>query len=1060
MTTEEPSKEKAGKFFSKSRWRKEAKEEAVVPKKDIDNFNDDVVDFLKPSMQKAAALAPKPKIDVAAAQRWPAATDIKLTPSPGFNGISSLRGRGPGKRGMALTVKFMRTNPEIIGEGGDICEEPSIEVSRRKARGQGAIPMTHSDDINVGTASNPALNGWVQNQQARFQSDSSQDSIPKRSATSAAELSPPLRERFEARSAPSTKHPNGPAPGEGMGHRPSPIKRAPTGVVHAQSDIAPVRPSFDSEDFVPKPLKRSQTGWSDTMADMPEDESEEIDSPQEVNVGAEGLARQYTHESGHLLEAAPSNPQSFSAQIQHRMRAEEGRALHEAKLRRLVDESQRPSSSDSASIGGGSNGSPYGSPTRAAFPQQGRPSLDKAPTSMGRSSYEHRPHPQQRPSALQYSSYLEPDRESSPSGNYKPGGSPYQQPLPSLRMFTPERSPDPNAQWKGSPQPPQPPQFQGSPNPNNFNPPPSPGFQQNLPVRQAESDGKNLAPPSTVPSGRSRAESNAAREAAFDDFGERVTHMRGIFRLTAEIKHPAPHYSPFQWLRAASWWFLRARSGLEIMIRARSRDQSPDFRSSPKLTQAHVDLAKAWWIVSEVIPSHPGVKRYGEAAIGFQYSLARDAGDMATAEIYEAYDSVMGNIKALLSSMKKHGVMPPEQALIQGQDQNIWIEYPNFASDVAAVLSGDMSKSLVVDRPKQAPNPAYVLPLGDTRRDFCYGRMFVQVSMTTDDAESDRVSLPCVLNILRSREDWGVKIAICSQNELVTLLVGNDHRYGPTWDDVQWKSRARGMYIQLNRGYTLNVELQEADYRQLWNIYDYTRKIEASLAPHEDERIVHDITVAEFKYTEPANPQAFPAERIKRCRIRIFEDFDEILEGTGQRRFHRSYRLLVVTSPKIKTLSSVTHTFDCENPIIFELRDDGNVPAMILRVSEPQKQATMLMVFNDGKDRSILFACLNGMKIGSNETVFAQVPLKSVVITKPDEATLGPESGEGGVMNRLHWQDVKVLNSDPEKGSSEVPRTVLSEHLRIIARHSAGSITDWMNLGEYFLATHFLDQTF
>ncbi|EOD48492.1 hypothetical protein UCRNP2_4812 [Neofusicoccum parvum UCRNP2] len=536
----------------------------------------------------------------------------------------------------------------------------------------------------------------------------------------------------------------------------------------------------------------------------------------------------------------------------------------------------------------------------------------------------------------------------------------------------------------------------------------------------------------------------AAGDAALDDFAERVEHMRGIFRLTAEIKKSTDTYTPMAWLRAASWWFLKGRAGLEVTIRNRPRGQTQEQQL---LTQAHVDLAKAWWILTEVLDTHPGIRRFGKAAS--QAEAARAAGDEEMAEVFEAQEATLSSLKGLLVSVARNQVMPPENALIQGQDQNIWVEYPTFAPDVESVLSGK-ARSIVVDAASRQINPRSVMPLSDTKDDFCYGRMFVNVGISTEDGDDlDQISLPCVLTIMRPHNDWNVKIGICSQTELVTCAVQGDPKKGITWDNVKWKTRSRGLYIRLPRGFTLSLDLEEKDYRMLWGICDYTRQVESSMNTRQDEQCIHEVTVRDLQYKDPQNPSAFPPDRIRRCRVRVFEKFIMVNEGTGQRKLHRGYRLLLVTSPRNKTLSSVSHEFTGKRPIVFEFRSDpadANVPLMMLRIREENKKTcTAIMSFGDNRERVQLFQVLNGLMVGPDEFCPAQVPLRGFLIEQ-----LGMKevfSAGHDIVKKMQWQDVKVLNKEPDDPDTEFPQTILSEELRLITRHTCGSITDRLNLG-------------
>ena len=88
------------------------------------------------------------------------------------------------------------------------------------------------------------------------------------------------------------------------------------------------------------------------------------------------------------------------------------------------------------------------------------------------------------------------------------------------------------------------------------------------------------------------------------------------------------------------------------------------------------------------------------------------------------------------------------------------------------------------------------------------------------------------------------------------------------------------------------------------------------------------------------------------------------------------------------------------------------------------------------------------MNIAQGELAFAQVPLKSFNIESADQAEGFSQKGSH-VLEKLQWQEAKVVNQDPEASGLESAPTVMSESLRIVSRHSAGIIADRMNLGMY-----------
>ncbi|KAF2186490.1 hypothetical protein K469DRAFT_139297 [Zopfia rhizophila CBS 207.26] len=1135
------------KFLSKHRWRGKifSNDEALAKEaKQKFKLDDDVNDFLKPSTERAqeqkelaaaAFLASKPKIDVAKAQRWPGASDIIASAEAKSSGVGGLKS---GKRKKGLTVSFARTTPEIIGEGGDESEEPSIAVSQRKKSNSLSDVdklqlQTHRDDMHVGTRS-PKFSGLFGQGQKKPENSVNREAerkgIVKRSITSAGEMSPPLKQKMEMGSINTHASPPPPPPrglGQmGLSARPKPLQRAPTGFdmvddgiprpsldsTHSyDSDNSPVvsmkapslAPTLEEEDeFVPKPLQRSATGWSEHMGDSDDDATPPpLPTKQLLDLNLkddDSPLDSFTTKS--FLESEPSDPNSFSARIMHKMRAEEGRALQEAAKHATEEDSKRDSGSSSNSFQPAiqpSNPFEVGTPPQsynvASAASYGRtpprlPSHEPPPAPQNldadnpRRSHARRPSPARPPmppGTFPLDTDPRPPSSSSsqytvPSAASKTRGSPIGRtdPLSAVTNTSIQQTPSSlektpfsalTNDWIQTTQSQYEKQAYFSPEPSQERAPPPP------PPPHAQDPGKQVAPNhrqdpgmqvasnhqqdpgmQVVPSSLARSDTRAQGDAAFLDFAERVQHMQGIFRLTAELGGQMYDHSPMQWLRVATWWFLRGRAGMESMIRSRPKGGDPP---PERLTQPHVDLAKTWWILSEVVQNHPGLRRYGDGRMETQARSAKEAGDPAMAEVYEAHDVIIKFMKLLMGSMRRHQVMPPTQALIQGQDQTIWIQYPNFAPDVQAVLSGKASKSLISDGlGHQHVNPATSIPLGDTKADFCYFRMFVNVSLSTEDVETDRITMPAVLSVLRPRDELSVKLAICSMSELINVFVQSNKDAGPTWRDVRWKVKSRKMHISLRRGYDLNIEFNEQDFRSLWAIVDHTNRVESSLREREDERLAFDLTLRDFSYKDPTNPQAFPAERVRGCKVMVFEKAERSSEGTGKRRLHRGYRLLVVTNTKNRTLSYVNHELGKHEPMIFEyLTDADNAPAFLLRIKEemvPEKKpkvCTMYFVFNESKERNHLFGTLTSMNVNPDETVFAQVPLKAFNIESADPAEGFSQTGKD-VLKKLQWQEGKVLNQDPEAAGLESAPMVMSESLRIVCRHSAGCVTDRMNL--------------
>ncbi|KAL9091111.1 MAG: hypothetical protein Q9165_005038 [Trypethelium subeluteriae] len=544
-------------------------------------------------------------------------------------------------------------------------------------------------------------------------------------------------------------------------------------------------------------------------------------------------------------------------------------------------------------------------------------------------------------------------------------------------------------------------------------------------------------------------------DAALDEFAARVVHMKGIFRLTAQ-KEKSAQASLMEWLRASIWWFLKGKAGLEELIRGRPRHLDPsDPQWREQLAQPHVDLAKCWWIITEVVPSHPNWVGQEEPKSAVTTSSRGSTRASESERVFDVVEHVLANLKALMMSMSRNNVMPPSASLIQGQDTMIWVPYPSFSLDVKTSLSGTRSKSILAEevQQKEMYNLSSVIPLADTPTDFYYGRMFVTASIFTDDQNTEPISFACVVSLIRDRTDYQIKMLICSQSELANLCVQPDRKLAPSWYDVQWRTRYNGLHVSLPHGYTLSLEFNEKDFKTIWNIYDYTTKLESSLQPVSDgqERFAYEVTLRDFQLTDPTGSYGFPPERIARCRARVFKRVAVKREPTGDRTIHRGYRLLVVTSPKTKTLRSLTYELAQQILINFEFQNDGDVnakgaPVLLMRLPRGETQISLFMSFNDANERNTLYYILNGMSVTSHEDIVARLKLDNVSV-KPAAA-----SGQQELMpvtdplKDLQWKDLVVINRRAEEEGESI-KTVGSESLRIVARHAAGALTDRCNFG-------------
>ncbi|KAJ9200424.1 hypothetical protein DTO164E3_3999 [Paecilomyces variotii] len=557
--------------------------------------------------------------------------------------------------------------------------------------------------------------------------------------------------------------------------------------------------------------------------------------------------------------------------------------------------------------------------------------------------------------------------------------------------------------------------------------------------RPTSRDSRGKAP-SPGPKMTLRSAASAVGDSAFAEFAAYAERSYPLFRLAAANSKPVLETPLAEWIRTAVWWFLRGRSRLEAAVRSRKHNLAEAAR------QAVVDLAKSLWINQEIVPQLAEIARYGQGGVDALLAIASSTGDQYLADTLGLHQGMMSHLRALTMSMKRNNIIaaaPEQDVLDQRLDTSVWIKYPQFTPDVVTILSG-ATKSMVVDRAAKA-NTAEMMPLSDTPRFFTYGSMFVSAYVSSGDDDSDQYAIPCVLSIIRDRGDWYVLAAISSQNDLVNIVIQSDRKKGPTWDDVQWQVKSFSIEVRLPRGFRLDVVFDESDFKIIWNIVKYTRRIEESLQPEPGERVLFENTLKVFQYMDPGTPKAFPAEPIQRCRIRLFEKFVTLTTGTGKREAHRGFRLSVVTSPKVKTLSNVQHALGEGTPIVYGyLRGEDGSPAFLLNVTEDGRTRSMLMTFHEVAERTTLHSLLLGMVPSDKEFKISDIPVRSFAIEQPADVF----SGQPAITHlQFPAGAASVIDQEPGFVEHGYGPTILSEHLRTFVSTEWGSVTDRVNIG-------------
>ncbi|KAJ8123840.1 hypothetical protein ONZ43_g307 [Nemania bipapillata] len=502
----------------------------------------------------------------------------------------------------------------------------------------------------------------------------------------------------------------------------------------------------------------------------------------------------------------------------------------------------------------------------------------------------------------------------------------------------------------------------------------------------------------------------AAGDDAFDTFIARTVHLYELFRLYAEQQKPLDTARPEDVSRAALWWFLKGRTSLENVIRNRPKDPE-ETRHLIARYQAYTDLAKGYWLTEVALP---------EIAEGKYSPIGGELG--------EVRQILMSNLRKLAISMKRNGFLPPDEPFLpQTMDKSIWIEYPSLSQDIIALLNGRWGSTLVaVQQPTRSMDSLDALPIGDTSKYFMYTRVTVDVYLMEQGIESTQTYFPCMLSVVRSPEEPNLNFVIASQNGSLSLRIQSDKKAGPSWQNVKWRPDSCSIDIKLPRGFLLAIQCSQQDFKVLWGIFDFSNKVQGYLYPRQDEVVACNVSLKGFHYFD-SNPQgrAFPKEAVGQCQLAVFERLLKENSPTGPRTFHRGFRVAVVTGPRIRTLSGVSHAFAPQLPVQFAmLRGEQRAPLLQLEFNDGKDRGRMVMSFADEQEREKVLRLISGSYVHHDEEVVTDVPLEGINVSEG----LADIKGGFAATQRLPWQRARIIN---DRYAGENPQTVLAEKLRI-----------------------------
>lgn len=562
---------------------------------------------------------------------------------------------------------------------------------------------------------------------------------------------------------------------------------------------------------------------------------------------------------------------------------------------------------------------------------------------------------------------------------------------------------------------------------NNY--PPSSNSPENSVSRQASTLSRNdiYATTSRMASVKLNDAAGGTADEALAAFVARTQHIYELFRLHAEAVKPIQTSTPKEAARAALWWFLKGRMGLETAVRERPSTPRSQMQNEVDRQQAYTNLAKGYWLCMEVVPEVSQV-----------HNLPADP------EVEDVVQTIVSALRKLSGSMQRNGFLPPEeQFLPQTVDKFIWLEYPPLSQDMVALLSGNWSSGIsAMQQPLSTLQLLDAFPVGDTTEAFSYGRVLADVFLMEQGREAQRLYLPCMLSMVRYARDTGLIFVISSQNGVVQLAIQDNKKAGPTWNDIRWRNDTCTIDLRLPRGFIVAVQLSQVDYRMLWNMYDFGSKVRSTLYPRSDEMVVFQNKLRSFQYIDSdTQSRAFPKEPVALCDVALFEKVYKENGPSGQRNWHCGFRLAAVTGSRTRTLSGVHHAYPPDMPVQFGFfRADEEAPALSIKFDGARQKGRMVLVFGDEKERIRFHSLITGTALDADERIFANVPLKSFTIAQSIREPTGMAP-----FSRMPWKAARVVN-DEFSSSGEQPPTVLADKLKVVLEYQNGTVTDRVNV--------------
>ena len=546
------------------------------------------------------------------------------------------------------------------------------------------------------------------------------------------------------------------------------------------------------------------------------------------------------------------------------------------------------------------------------------------------------------------------------------------------------------------------------------------------PLNQPEQQEMQSTPSSN--SNRFSVLRSPGAEEAFSHFAQAIVGTSSILRLSAE--NTKLRATLYDWVQCALWWFLKGKEGIEEYIRNQfgskmDSNLGRQYTSNPEaLRQHHLNLAKAYWILSDVVPGMLNDAQADPRSYPPSQSLA--AVDSACDQLSDAF-------KVLSLTMRKYDILPPpEEKFTQGLDNSIWTTstFDRFPPDWQWVLSG---KVFAPPRQTAEVYPIVAIPLQDDRSTYCYGRVFTSATIAMGEDKPLMEPFECVMSFTRDKGNAEAEVVISSQTNDLNIYIRAAGEHGVHWEHTRFDHNERCLRVKLPQKLRLRLFLSQRDYNWLWNFYDNSTKTSQSLLPRKNERLLQTFIIRSFHYRDTMRPDDFPSDPVGTCKAALFEQ--SVKSEKSRRRVHTGFRFAVVNLEK--TVRSVNISLGKTAPLEYNV--SSSQPTIQLQLNEVGRRRSAHIVFDELSQRDIFRDLVSGTVLAKNESVLCKVQIASCALSRATTATNLPPA-------ILRWSSLQVIDEDdPEDPQHLSSSADVSEALRVMMYSKTGSIIDRMN---------------